>query len=69
MGYVYYNELGNRIRVDPINNRNAITANELSLDFTQKKELSEEMKKEKEQAEREWFEYEHGLNKSEKEEE
>ena len=69
VGYVYYNELGNRIRVDPINNRNAITANELSLDFTQKKELSEEMKKEKEQAEREWFEYEHGLNKSEKEEE
>ncbi len=64
VGYIYYNESGNRIRVEPINNRNSYKENELSLNFTEKKELSEEMKKEKEQAEIDWLKYENEINKT-----
>lgn len=64
VGYIYYNELGNRIRVEPINNRTPNEDSELSLDFSEKKELSEEMKKEKEQVEIDWLQYENIINKA-----
>lgn len=64
VGYVYYNQLGNRIKVVPINYRTSYKENELLLDFTEKKELSDEMKKEKEQADIDWLKYENEINKT-----
>ena len=57
IGYVYYNEIGIKVKTEPLFGRTIETQHELNLEFAEQEELTEEMKIEKEQADLDWFEY------------
>ena len=62
IGYVYYNEIGVKIKTEPLMKKNIDSQKEISLDFTKKEVLTEEMKIEKEKADLDWLEYSKIIN-------
>ena len=57
IGYVYFNEIGLKIKTEPLIKKTIDPQEEINLDFPKKVELTEEMKIEKEKADLDWLEY------------
>lgn len=57
VGYIYYNEIGVKIRTELLVKETVQAQEEINLDFLEKEEMTEEMKIEKEQADLDWLEY------------
>ena len=62
IGYIYYNEIGVKIKTEPLVRKTIELQEEINLDFSKKEELTEEMKIEKGKADLDWLEYSKIIN-------
>ena len=62
IGYIYYNEIGVKIKIEPLVRKTIEPQEEINLDFSKKEELTEEMKIEKAKADLDWLEYSKIIN-------